>query len=209
MLQALRRVPSDWPLTFGVALSATKTGAADYVVQMHVEKRKALDVRRSAVFVMWGAVYLGGVQYFIYSHLFPRVLFPSAAQFVTKPLSARLADRAGQADVIKQVVLDQFVHHPFVLFPCFYIVKEHVEQALAAPSADAVATALQKCSANWLADCKLCWQTWVPAFLFNFSVCPIHMRIPFVAVVSFGFTAVWSFRRGARQPLSDEHTSEG
>ena len=38
-------------------------------------------------------------------------------------LRQKLADRRGQADVLKQVFLDQFVHNPFVLFPTFYALK--------------------------------------------------------------------------------------
>jgi hypothetical protein len=36
------------------------------------------------------------------------------------------------------------------------------------------------------------WQVWVPVFTVNFSVCPLWLRVPFVAVVSFGFTMYWS-----------------
>ena len=45
-------------------------------------------------------------------------MFPSAARFVAQPLRERLRDRAGQWTVAQQVVLDQFVHHPFAVFPC-------------------------------------------------------------------------------------------
>ena len=82
---------------------------------------------RSAVFLAWGAFWLGGVQYFIYVELFARRLFPSAAAFVAKPVRERLADPAGLMTVGKQVALDQFVHHPFFLFPAFYCVKEFIE----------------------------------------------------------------------------------
>eukprot|EP01043_Picozoa_sp_COSAG02_P043135 COSAG02_NODE_3731_length_6312_cov_32.691453_5_plen_83_part_00 len=36
------------------------------------------------------------------------------------------------------------------------------------------------------------WQVWVPVFTVNFSVCPLWLRVPFVAVASFGFTMYWS-----------------
>ena len=91
-----------------------------------MEGRKEIDKRRNFLFFCWGAAYLGGVQSFIYVHLFSRVLFPSVAGFVAKPLRARLADRAGMANVLKQVGLDQFIHHPFMVFPAFYCVKEFI-----------------------------------------------------------------------------------
>ena len=66
--------------------------------------------------------------------------------------------------------------------------------------------ALSKYRANLYEDCLVCWRTWIPAFLFNFSCLPIWGRIPFVAAVSFAFTSYWSFLRGKRQtlPSTDE-----
>ena len=134
-----------FPFTFGVGVSAFKTGAADVLAQ-RMEGKEQLDRRRTAIFLLWNALYLGGVQYALYSIAFPRVLFPSAAKFVTKSFSERLADRKGQLDVLKQVALDQFVHHPFVLFPAFYCVKETIEAGEA--GGQVARTALRKYAAN-------------------------------------------------------------
>ena len=49
---------------------------------------------------------------------------------------------------------------------------------------------------NMREDCIVCWTTWIPAFLVNFSVMPMWGRVPFVAAVSFGFTTYFSFLRG-------------
>eukprot|EP00929_Paragymnodinium_shiwhaense_P079500 TRINITY_DN4139_c0_g2_i1.p1 TRINITY_DN4139_c0_g2~~TRINITY_DN4139_c0_g2_i1.p1 ORF type:complete len:225 (+),score=37.01 TRINITY_DN4139_c0_g2_i1:173-847(+) len=198
--QRLLSFPARRPIVFGVGISALKTSAADTFVQLYIEEKKELDWRRSAVFFAWGAGYLGGVQYFIYVKLFARTLFPCAASFVAKPLRQRLADKAGQLVVLKQVGLDQFIHHPFFLFPCFYCVKEVIEGD-GQFSPKVVSTALQKYYNNMTEDCLVCWKTWVPAFLFNFSVCPLWARIPFVSFISLGFTAYLSFLRGARQEL--------
>ena len=130
-----------------------------------------------------------------------RRLFPSAAAFVAKPVAERLRDTAGQLTVVKQVVLDQFIHHPFVLFPAFYCVKETIERGGALGAAE-LRIALGKYRANMAEDLRVCWQTWVPAFLFNFSICPLWMRVPFVAAVSFGFTTYFSFLRG--RPIPDK-----
>jgi hypothetical protein len=181
-----------------------KTAGADVLAQCHLEGKHLADIdrRRTLVFFTWGAVYLGGVQYFIYVHLFSRVLFPSVAKFVAKPMAQRLTDVHGQLTVLKQVALDQFVHHPFVLFPCFYCVKEGIERGNL--EVDTVKTALAKYRANMVSDCVFCWQWWVPTFLLNFSIAPLHMRVPITAAVSFAFTSLFSLRRGARQELQEE-----
>ena len=91
--------------------------------------------------------------------------------------------------------LDQFIHHPFMLFPCFYLVKETIEK----PDAGAAAIwseGRRKQLQNMREDCIVCWTTWIPAFLVNFSVMPMWGRVPFVAAVSFGFTTYFSFLRG-------------
>ena len=130
MLQSASRIPAAHPIKFGVAISAIKTSAADFVAQRVVEGR-----------------------------------------------------------------LDQFIHHPFMLFPCFYLVKETIEK----PDAGAAAIwseGRRKQLQNVREDCIVCWTTWIPAFLVNFSVMPMWGRVPFVAAVSFGFTTYFSFLRG-------------
>lgn len=84
------------PLSFGVLISAAKTSAADLIVQTQLEGREfwpsaalpatdpgtdepqqrtphRVDLRRNLIFGMFGAVYLGGVQYSIYVKLMPRL----------------------------------------------------------------------------------------------------------------------------------------
>ena len=190
------RLPQRYPFAFGVAISSAKTGAADYMAQTVIKRRERFDYRRSLVFFLWGAGYLGMVQYFLYVQVFARTLFPSAAAFAAKPLREKLADRRGQVVMLSQVGIDQFLHHPFVLFPCFYSVKELVESKGERPLNQVVSTALHKYRKNLWEDCLVCWRVWVPTFVINFSFCPLWARVPFVACISFGFTTYWSFLRG-------------
>eukprot|EP00439_Symbiodinium_sp_Y106_P017879 s2608_g2.t1 len=121
------RIGRKHPFLFGVAVSALKTSASDLMAQKVVERREEVDWRRNFIFFTWGLMYLGGVQYFIYVHLFARRWFPMAEAFAAKPWRAKLADRVGQRNVLAQVFFDQFVHHPFLLYPAFYQVKELIE----------------------------------------------------------------------------------
>ena len=45
-------------------------------------------------------------------------------------------------------------------------------------------------------SCVALWKIWVPAQAINFAFVPRHMRIPFVAAVSFGWTVVLSVMQG-------------
>lgn len=194
MWAAFRTFPQRRPVLFGCGFSALKTSAADYVTQKYVEGREEIDHRRNLVFFTWGALYLGGVQYFIYVELFGKRMFPQAAQFAAQSLRQKLRDTAGQRRMLAQVAIDQFLHHPFMLFPCFYMVKETIEGG-------ALREGLRKCWSNWSEDCVALWKLWIPAFVVNFSFCPMHMRVPMVAVVSFVWTCYFSFLRGAPQSL--------
>lgn len=45
-------------------------------------------------------------------------------------------------------------------------------------------------------SCLALWKIWVPAQLVNFAFVPRHLRIPYVAAVSFGWTVVLSTMQG-------------
>jgi protein Mpv17 len=197
VLSAIRQFGRSKPILFGCGVSALKTSASDFITQRFIEEKETIDWRRNGLFFFWGCAWLGGVQYLLHVHMFTKVLFPTAPAFVAKSLSEKLKDRAGQLAVVKQVSIDQFVFHPFVVFPVFYQVKEFIEGGKPADG-------LSKCLKNWTVDCQMCWSIWVPTQLFNMSICPLWMRVPFTALVSFGFTMLLSFVRGAPETLEDK-----
>lgn len=47
---------------------------------------------------------------------------------------------------------------------------------------------------------KALWAVWVPSQLINFSVVPLHLRVPFVAFVSFTWCVILSLMRGDLEP---------
>jgi len=194
------------PYLFGVGVSSLKTCSADLVAQKVVERREHVDWRRNLVFFCWGTFYLGCFQYFLYVRVFARYLFPSAGSFAAKPLREKLRDTAGQKAVVQQVFLDQFVHHPFCFFPCFYQVQALVQ-------GDSPSDGWNKMKSNWLTDLQVLWQIWVPAFFINFSFCPTWMRVPFVSLVSLGYTIILSCMRGTREikdsPAEEAQSAKG
>jgi len=188
MLLRILTFPARKPLAFGVGFSCIKTSFADLLVQRYVEKRETIDWRRNSAFGLFGLFYLGGVQYFLYVNVFGR-LFPKAEAFATKPISQKLRDTAGQITMIKQVVLDQAVHHPILYFPCFYLMKEVV---MGGKPEDAY----KKYRVNMVEDIIALWKIWVPATAINFTFMPMWGRIPFVATTSLFWTCLLSYMRG-------------
>lgn len=194
MLLPLAHLAQQQQLMLGVGLTATKTALADLACQRLAEQKSwpEIDTRRTAIFALYGLLYLGFVQYGIYSILFPK-LFPLAHSFAALPLAEKLVDRAGQRTVLMQVILDQGIHWPIFAIPAFHIFKGMGEER-------GPISSLRSCRAVWLSDIKACWAIWVPACLLNFSLMPIELRVHFAAFVSFGYTCLVSWRRGTPLP---------
>ena len=59
----------------------------------------------------------------------PQRLFPGMAKFANAPLRAKLKDRQGIINLVKQVAFDNFIHYTFIYFPVFYVLKEAIQVA--------------------------------------------------------------------------------
>ena len=181
------------PLRFAVGYGGAKTVAADAMVQYYLEGKEQLDHRRLAVFAAFGFFQVGFVQYQLYVSAFGKA-FPQAATFAAKPVFQKLRDLRGLRSLASQVTLDQFLYHPFLYFPVFYVCKELIETG---PSVETPSRALSKYVPNALEDLKALWTIFVPVSIMQFSICPMHLRVPFTATAGFFWCGVLSFMRGA------------
>lgn len=78
--------------------------------------------------------------------------------------------------------IDQCIHHPVLYFPVFYLLRGSM-------AGEAPMESLGKYKEDVWDNLRALWAIWVPAQLVNFSVVPLHLRIPFVAGVSFAWCA--------------------
>lgn len=178
----------EHPFKFGCVFSCFKTSFSDWLVQSQVERREQIDWTRNGTFALFGLGYLGGVQYSIYVPFFSR-LFPGAASYAAAPLSAKIKDVAGTRNMLMQVGLDQFVHHPLMYFPAFYGLKEVVKGGT-------VSDGIAKYQKNYKEDLVALWKLWVPSTIINFAFMPMALRIPWVASTSLIWTCIISYMRG-------------
>eukprot|EP00889_Picochlorum_renovo_P005844 jgi/Picre1/32874/NNA_008203.t1 len=74
-------------------------------------------------------------------------------------------------------------------FPTFYAIKAKV-------SGQPLSYAVQKYKSEIWESVKTLWSVWVPLQLINFAFVPRHMRVPYVAGVSFGWTMILSVMQG-------------
>jgi len=165
------------PLATGIITSGLKTSAADLFAQKVIEGKEKGDWTRHAVFCTFGFAYLGAFQYWLYNVQFTKWC---------GPLAAKVGHRA-TAPV--KVFIDQAIHHPFLYFPTFFGIKAVV-------SGKPLSTAVTKYQTEIWDSVKALWSVWVPLQLINFAFVPRHLRVPYVAAVSFGWTIILSVMQG-------------
>lgn len=167
------------PVCTSAAITSFKAWSADLMMQKLVEKRETVDVRRSLLFASFGLLYQGGVQYWMYNVLFERVLFPGR----------------GLRNTVAKIAASNLVADPVFFFPVFYSMREVM---MSHKSFDvAVPAALQKYKENCVTDWFNSWAIWVPAHSVTYTIVPPHLRMPWIAAVSFGYVCILSFTRGA------------
>lgn len=171
------RTAEKAPFTVGVMTTGLKTSAADLFAQKVIERREHVDWKRQVIFTTFGFAYLGAFQYYLYNNLFSRMCAHLTARF----------GHWGTAPI--KTFLDQCIHHPFVYFPCFMSMKTVME-------GKPISVAVTKYRTEIWDSVKALWSVWIPAQIVNFGVVPRHLRIPYVAAVSFGWTVIYSVMQG-------------
>ncbi len=165
------------PVATGVWTSGLKTSAADAFAQKVLEGRDEMDWKRHATFCTFGFLYLGGFQYWLYNVKFTQWCGPITSKFGHK------------ASAPIKTFIDQAIHHPFVYFPTFYAIKASV-------AGKPMSYAVDKYKSEIWTSVKTLWTVWVPLQLINFAFVPRHLRVPYVAGVSFGWTMILSVMQG-------------
>lgn len=190
--------PERRPRAFNVMVATAKTWLADLVVQFGEMRRsrsrsqRHLDFKRSAAFALFGFIYNGLVQWFLYVSVFTQ-LCPTAIRFANEPISEKMLDRAGQGDLLLQLLLDNLVVTVFLYFPIFYTVKSMVQDS--SYSLATLQKALGKYRQNFVQDNITACSVWIPLDLVVFCV-PMYMRLPLGHSFSFGWTMIVSYMRG-------------
>lgn len=189
--------PERRPRITNVVLATVKTWLADLVVQMLDADKTSFDSRRSVAFAMFGFVYVGIVQWFLYVSVLTSVC-PHAIGFANEPLAMKSRDSRGIRELFFQMVLDNCCFAAFVYFPAFYLIKEWVNSSGSIQQVvpNAFRKYLVNCRQDNFASCCM----WVPMDLVIFA-CPIFMRLPLDHSVSFLWTMVLSYMRGSARSL--------
>ena len=172
----LKRFPFASQLIF----VTVKTAGTDFFVQTVVEKKAwtDIDVKRNIVFTLFGAIYLGAVQYAIYVEGFKR-LFPAMERFCSLGLKAKLKDIEGIKSLFFQIGLDFVLIQPLLYWPAFYMCKEFVldiTESVKETKDSLFQRAMLKYKENIIEDNLGMCGFWFPVDIIIYSV-PIHLRL--------------------------------
>ena len=183
-----------YPNVNNIAIATIKTGSADLLAQVVIGHTPIanIDWDRSLLFCTFGALYMGGFQYWYQVNIFKK-LFD-----VEKFTSLSWEDKAKDTDgLIKslaaQTVVDLTVL-TLVYLPTFYVFKSSVFSGSSDPSVW-FKTGIDNYTHNFSKDEFDLLRVWLPADLVCFSV-PLYLRLPVRHIVSFVWTAYLSFSRG-------------
>eukprot|EP00928_Gymnodinium_smaydae_P026847 TRINITY_DN20953_c0_g1_i1.p1 TRINITY_DN20953_c0_g1~~TRINITY_DN20953_c0_g1_i1.p1 ORF type:complete len:316 (-),score=30.38 TRINITY_DN20953_c0_g1_i1:505-1452(-) len=208
--EVVRRPPTLWerakslprrrPFAFSVGLNSTLFTIADVNAQLLDDR--GFDPLRLVAFCSFG-LFQGAASFYTYFKVFERVC-PGTIRFANLSWRQKVADRAGQIDVLKQVALDNLVYTPFWFFPWFYTFKTSIRGS-SSDSVEARALAgLEQYKVNCVDDNIASCAFWVPADVLVFAV-PAWLRMPVSGGLNFGFTFLLSRIRGADQTELVEH----
>jgi hypothetical protein len=153
-----------------------------------------VDWKRNGVFIVFGAVYLGGFQWFILVTQY-RKWFPGMERFANSSFREKLRDGPGILVTAKQIAFDVGILFPCVYFPVFYTVKELVQGTSSNPI-DWARNGLAKYYKNFLTDVAAMATFWGPGDIIVCSV-PMWLRMPSRHLLSLGWTSYLSYLRGA------------
>jgi len=152
-------------MTTSTTTTTTTTTTTASMQKQKDEAPSRLDMQRNLGLTLYGGLYSGLTQQYLYNTMFPQIF----------------GDGRGWFTVFEQVACDMLVLTPFLCLPVCYAVKASVAEGTSLPSA------IQKYVSHVRHEGLLLkyWSLWIPVQCLTFGVIPQHLRIPFVALVSF------------------------
>mmetsp|Transcript_53205 Transcript_53205/g.64135 ORF Transcript_53205/g.64135 Transcript_53205/m.64135 type:complete len:269 (-) Transcript_53205:198-1004(-) len=151
-------------LTCGVKASLAD-GIAQYKETVALSKDEfGIELRRNVAYIIYGGIFIGFACHLEYDILFP-LLFGYENGLMT---------------IVEKVIFDDFVSAPLFWLPPAYLIKALVyEHSLQ----DGLQKYFEDIRHNSLL--RKYWTVWIPAQSISFSVIPDHLRVAWMASVSF------------------------
>jgi len=167
---------ADFPLQAAVLTCGIKASVADGIAQIRslespLRKLEDIEFRRNLAYVLYGGIFIGALCHYEYDVMFP-ILFGIEHNLSTS---------------IKEVLFDNFISGPIMILPPSYLIKAIIYDY-------SLREGLQKYVNDIKSNGLLLkyWSIWIPAQSVSFTVVPDHLRVVFMASVSFFWFILFS-----------------
>ena len=164
---------AQFPLQAAVLTCGIKAHVADGIAQVRSSYSKNrmpridtddIEFRRNLSYIIYGGIFVGAMCHFEYDVIFPR-LFGREHSLATS---------------VKEVLFDNFVSAPLIWLPPAYIMKSLLYDS---PLQEGLLSYYEDVKYNGLLTKY--WTIWLPAQSVSFTVVPDHLRVVFMAAISF------------------------
>jgi hypothetical protein len=154
-----------------ISNSDTKVVESGGNVALAVQSPARIDLRRNLAFIIYGSIYQGMAQEYIYNHLYP-AFFGSGTDVVT---------------VLTKVLFDLLVQTTLITLPIAYISKALIYRYSFGEALERYVNDIRKegLLTKYFA-------LWGPVQCITFSIIPEHFRMTFIALVSFFWLIILS-----------------
>jgi len=174
-IESVTGLVESYPYLAAFVTCGAKASAADAVAQVKDrtdDDNSAFEFPRNLSYIIYGGVYQGMVQEYLFNHFLPR-LFGSGTDVQT---------------VAVKVMFDMLILSPLLCLPVAYLVKGVLL------GQGGIYGGLQRYKADVLERGLIFkyWALWGPVQCLTFSIVPEHFRITWVAVVSFFWLIILS-----------------
>ncbi|KAL7542132.1 hypothetical protein ACHAXR_011547 [Thalassiosira sp. AJA248-18] len=164
---------AQFPLQAAVLTCGVKASVADGIAQVRTTQGvwDDLEFRRNLAYILYGGIFIGAFCHYEYDVIFP-ILFGTDHSLFT---------------AFKEVLFDNFVSAPLAWLPPAYFIKAIVYDY---PLQEGLQMYIDDVTKNDLL--RKYWTIWLPAQSISFTVIPDHLRIVFMATVSFFWFILFS-----------------
>ena len=145
-----------------------------------------LDLRRNLAFIIYGSIYQGMAQEYIYNHIYP-AFFGSGTDVVT---------------VLTKVLFDLLVQTTLITLPIAYFAKALIYRYSFAEALERYVDDIR----NHGLLTKY-FALWGPVQCITFSIIPEHFRVTFIALVSFFWLIILS-TIASRTPIPQQQRTD-
>jgi hypothetical protein len=180
MMEEVSDFYATYPVQSAVLTCGVKASIADGIAQVKAvtaaaaspnQENISLEAKRNVAYIIYGGIFIGLMCHMEYDYVFPQI-FGNDHNIQT---------------IVPKILFDVFISGPLLWLPPAYFIKAILYDY-------PLKEGLQKYVTDVVDNGLLIkyWQIWLPAQTISFSLIPDHMRVAFMAFISFFWFILFS-----------------